>query len=374
MTTTGWDRIVGQDRAVALLQRAADRPVHAYLLVGPRGSGVEESARCFAATLIAPDDARVWELVERGDHPDVVEIEPIGNDVVIDEARALIREAHASPIELDHKVVVLFGADRLRDEAANTMLKTLEEPPARTSIVLVAERADAILETIRSRCQRVDFDSLDEATILQALTVSHPDLPEERRVLLARLAGGRLDRARRPGREARAVPRRVPRRGRRDRRVGSGVERSVEMLLDVLGATVSALEERQTEELEALGESMAAAGYPSRVAAARTRALAARQKREHRRARIDAWLEGFAAVESIYRDALAGPDARPINLDRAAPNVHPRGAVAALEACRQARAGLIEFNANETLTLERLLLHLPAAGLPAARGSGRPPR
>ncbi len=374
MTMTGWDRIVGQDRAVALLQRAADRPVHAYLLVGPRGSGVEESARCFAATLIAPDDARVWELVERGDHPDVVEVEPIGNDVVIDEARALIREAHASPIELDHKVVVLFGADRLRDEAANAMLKTLEEPPARTSIVLVAERADAILQTIRSRCQRVDFDSLDEATILHALTVSYPELPEERRVLLARLAGGRLDRARLLA--GRLGPLRDAFLDAVDAIDGTGaaVERSVEMLLDVLGVTVSELEDRQSEELEALGESMAAAGYPSRVAAARTRRLGARQKREHRRARIDAWLEGFAAVESIYRDALAGPDARPINLDRTAPNVHPRGAVAALEACRQARAGLIEFNANETLTLERLLLHLPAAGLPSARGSGTPRR
>ncbi len=359
---TGWDRIVGQDRAVALLQRAAARPVHAYLLVGPRGSGVEESARCFAATLLAPDDPRVWDLVERGEHPDVVEFEPIGNEVVLDEARAIIRETHASPVELDHKVVVVLGADRLRDEAANAMLKTLEEPPARTSVILVAERASAILATIRSRCQRVDFESLDEATILRALTASHPELPEERRVLIARLAGGRLDRARLLA--GRLGPLRDAFLDAVDAIDGTGaaVERSVEMLVDVLGATVIELEDRQAAELEALGASMEAAGYPSRVAAARTRALAARQKREHRRARSDAWIEGFTAIESVYRDALAGPDARSINLDRSAPTVHARGAVAALEACRYARAGLIEFNANETLTLERLLLNLPAPG------------
>jgi DNA polymerase-3 subunit delta' len=307
--------------------------------------------------------------VERGEHPDVVEFEPIGNEVVLDEARAIIRETHASPVELDHKVVVLFGADRLRDEAANAMLKTLEEPPARTSVILVAERASAILATIRSRCQRVDFESLDEATILRALTASHPALPEERRELIARLAGGRLDRARLLA--GRLGPLRDAFLDAVDAIDGTGasVERSVEMLVDVLGATVSELEDRQAEELEALAASMEAAGYPSRVAAARTRALAARQKREHRRARSDAWIEGFTAIESVYRDALAGPEARRINLDRTAPTVHARGAVAALEACRSARAGLIEFNANETLTLERLLLHLPAPG-----AVGRPPR
>ena len=76
MTAPGWDRIVGQDKAVALLRRAAERPVHAYLLVGPRGSGIEEAARCFAAQLVVPDgDERSWDLILRGVHPDVVEID-----------------------------------------------------------------------------------------------------------------------------------------------------------------------------------------------------------------------------------------------------------------------------------------------------------
>ena len=370
MTASGWDRVLGQDRAVALLQRAADRPVHAYVLVGPRGSGVEDAARCFAATLIAPDDARVWELALRGEHPDVVEFEPTGNEIVLPEARELIREAHASPIELEHKVVVLFGADRLREEAANALLKTLEEPPPRATVILVAERADRLLATIRSRCQRVDLEPLDEATVRAAIAASvEGALPADRVALVARLAGGRLDRARLLA--GRLGPLRDAFLDAVDSLDGTGaaVERAAEMLVDVVAETVKELEARHAEELERLDSDLEAAGYPSRVVGARRKVLLARQKREHRRARSDAWIEGFTAIESIYRDALAGPDARALNLDRTAPMVHARGAVAALDACRTARAGLIEFNANETLNLERLLLHLPAAG-----GGGRPPR
>ena len=367
---TGWERIIGQDRAVEALQRAAARPVHSYLLVGPRGSGVEEAARCFAATLIAPDDERVWDLVARGAHPDVVEFDPIGNQAVIDDAREFIREAHASPVELEHKVVVLLGADRLNETAANALLKTLEEPPARTSIFLVAERADQLLPTIRSRCQRVDFDPLGEATVDAALAATEGVVvPDDRRALLARLSGGRLDRARTLA--GRLGPLRDAFLDAVDALDGTGaaVEEAVETLVDVVAATVSELEERQAEELARLDADLDAAGYPSRVVGARRRVLSDRHKREHRRARTDAWIEGFIAIESIYRDALAGPEARPLNLDRAAPVVHARGAVAALDACRRARSGLVEFNANETLTLERLLLHLPTAG-----GTARPPR
>ena len=74
----------------------------------------------------------------------------------------------------------------------------------------------------------------------------------------------------------------------------------------------------------------------------------------------DALLEGITAIESLFRDALAGPNAPRRNIDRPAPEVDPRAVVHALDACRQARRGLVEFNANEMLTVERLLLHLPA--------------
>src|SRR5512135_55760 len=149
--------LVGQDRALAALRSAAERPVHAYLLVGPRGSGVEEAARTFAAMLIgAGDDPRGQRLVARGVHPDVVEFEPAGASYRVKEdvRERILPEAARAPIEGERKVLVLFEAERLRgnqNESANAMLKTLEEPPARTVIVLVTSMADDLLPTIRSR-------------------------------------------------------------------------------------------------------------------------------------------------------------------------------------------------------------------------------
>jgi len=149
-----WDEIVGQDRAVAQLRRAAERPVHAYLLVGPRGSGIEEAARCFAAAVVAPDgDDRSWDLVLRGVHPDVVEVDPPATQIRVEDAQTIVDEVSRSPIESERKVILLFDAERLRlnEAAANKLLKTLEEPPPRAMIVLVTAGADQLLPTIRSR-------------------------------------------------------------------------------------------------------------------------------------------------------------------------------------------------------------------------------
>ena len=361
-SAAGWERVLGQERAVETLQRAASRPVHAYLLVGPRGSGVEDAARAFAATLVAPDDRRVGDLVGRGEHPDVVEIDPTGNQVVIADTQALVREAHASPIECEKKVVILSGADRLNDTAANALLKTLEEPPTRTTIVLLAERVDRLPATIRSRCQRVDFAPLAESTVRDGLgDPSLPPLPEARIDLIARLAGGRMDRALALADRLGPVRDAFVDAAETLDGTGAAVERAAAMLVDVVARSVHDLEERHQADLERVEAELAAAGYPSRVVAARRRAVADRQKREHRRARTDAWLEGFIAIESLFRDALAGPNAPRRNLDRPTRVVDPRGAVNALDACRHARRGLVEFNANEMLTVERLLLHLPAA-------------
>ena len=360
-SAAGWERVLGQERAVEALQRAASRPVHAYLLVGPRGSGVEDAARAFAATLVAPDDRRVGDLVGRGEHPDVVEIDPTGNQVVIADAQALVHEAHASPIECEKKVLILSGADRLNDTAANALLKTLEEPPARTTIVLLAERVDRLPATIRSRCQRVDFAPLAESTVRSGLVdAARPSLPEARADLIARLAGGRMDRALALADRLGPVRDAFVDAAETLDGTGAAAERASLMLADVVAQSVHDLEERHQADLERVEAEVAAAGYPSRVVAARRRAVADRQKREHRRARTDAWLEGYTAIESLFRDALAGPTAPRRNLDRPPRVVDPRAAVSALDACRRARRGLVEFNANEMLTVERLLLHLPA--------------
>jgi DNA polymerase-3 subunit delta' len=363
VATEHWARIPGQERAVAQLQRASTRPVHAYLLVGPRGSGVEEAARCFAAALITTDDdGRSWDLVLRGVHPDVVEIDPPATQIRIEDAQAVVDEVSRSPIEGERKVVVLFDAERLRlnEAAANKLLKTLEEPPPRAVIILVTSGADQLLPTIRSRCQRVDFAYLGADAVAAALTAD--GVPAARADLLARLAGGRIDRAR--ALDGRLGPVRdafVSAAAAMDG-AGGTVAEHAERVQMAIAEALAELEGAQAVETEELGAELEAAGYPERTRRAQLRRLDERHKRAHRRARIDALLEGITALETVYRDALAGSPEERLNVDRDVLTIAPRAAATALDACRDARQAIAEFNPNETLLVERLFLHLPAVG------------
>ena len=363
MASARWDQVVGQDRAVALLQRAAERPVHAYLLVGPRGSGIEEAARCFAAAVVAPDgDERSWDLVLRGVHPDVVEIDPPATQIRVEDAQQIVDEAYRSPIEGARKVIMVFDAERMRqnEAAANKLLKTLEEPPPSAMIVLVTSGADQLLPTIRSRCQRVDFAFLGTDAVATAFAAS--GVTAERADLLARLAGGRLDRAR--ALDGRMGPVRDAFVGLTAALDGTGgaVAAQAELAQAALQGALTELEAAQSTEVEELTAELEAAGYPERTQRAQLRRLEERHKRAHRRARTDALLEGITALETVYRDAMAGPGVERLNVDREVLQLDPRAAGAALDACRAARHAIAEHNPNETLLVERLLLHLPAAG------------
>jgi DNA polymerase-3 subunit delta' len=357
-----WEQVIGQEHAVAMLQRAAERPVHAYLLVGPRGSGIEAAARCFAALLIGADGD---ERVLRGRHPDVVEFRPVATmySVERDVREAILPAVHASPVETERKVVMLLEADRLNPESSNTLLKSIEEPPPRTIVMLVAESAAEILDTIRSRCQQIDFGALGTDVLVAEL--ERRGLPEARARLGAALAGGRLDRA---------ASLTGPLAGLRDAFVdvparvdGSGATALAlaEGLSEVIKDTLAGLESAQGTELEELDAEIEHQQYAPRTASAMRKRVTDRQRREGRRARVDALLEGITAIESVYRDVLADGVA-PLNGDRPPLAVSPAAAARALDACREARAAF-EFNPSEGLLLERLLLHLPAGGGSAPR-------
>src|SRR3954467_14737762 len=168
-----WESIVGQDHAVSTLQAAATRPSHAYLFVGSASSGMLEASRAFSCEVIGATDERSQSLVARGAHPDVVEFEPttatytLANEIrsprageTARRASALPRvipEIHKAPVEGDRKVVMVRDADRMEEVVGNTLLKSIEEPPPRTVVLLLTDRPDALLATIRSRCQRIDF-------------------------------------------------------------------------------------------------------------------------------------------------------------------------------------------------------------------------
>jgi DNA polymerase-3 subunit delta' len=353
-----WSDLVGQERAVATLARAAARPVHAYLLVGPRGSGVEEGARGFAARLVGAD-ARAEGLARRGVHPDIVEFEPGGAQYKVDDVRdRVLPEAHRAPVEGDRKVLIVHEAEKLCTPIAtsgNALLKTLEEPPARTVLVLVSSSPDELLPTISSRCQRIDFDPVSDGEIAAALRAD--GVPDDRATTAAALAGGQLARARAlagPLEELRAVfaaaPTRLDGTGARALAVSEDLDAAVE-------AAAAHVAAEQAAELAEFDAEMERHGYDERAAQRMRRQLLDRHKRAGRRLRIDLLLEGITAIESVYRDSLAAP-APALNRDRPVAGVAPRHAAEALRACRDAREAFV-VNEKGLLRLLALLLALP---------------
>lgn len=159
--------IHGQDKAVALLRRAvaADRVAHAYAFVGPAGSGRKLTALSLAKALVAPGDTAAAARVDRGAHPDVRLIEPTPPEsnpkgalaLRIESIRALERLAALRPVRAPWKVFIVDEADRMTTATPQAFLKTLEEPPARTVIVLILSHLRALPATVLSRCQVVRF-------------------------------------------------------------------------------------------------------------------------------------------------------------------------------------------------------------------------
>lgn len=182
-----------QHEAKRLLTAAlGDGDAHAFLFHGPAGVGKTTAAFSFAAVQLG--DAR--RVAERT-HPDLRVVEPLGEMIRIDVIRELHHDLHLRPFEADRRVYLVLGAHLLNDDAADALLKDLEEPPLYATIVLVADELGPLPETIRSRCQLVPFRRLSERAVREWLTVEAPELGEEEATALARVAGGRLDRARR---------------------------------------------------------------------------------------------------------------------------------------------------------------------------------
>jgi DNA polymerase-3 subunit delta' len=171
---------------------------HAYLFHGPAGSGKRDVARELAAALLAdgaPDPEGAAARVRSGAHPDLTWVAPSGaaEMLVSDIDEPVVAAATRTPFEARRRVFVIERADTMNDQAANRMLKTLEEPPAFAHLVLLTDRPSEVLPTIASRCQPVRFDARSPAQIAQKLE-RHGIAPETARAC-ARLALGDGDRA-----------------------------------------------------------------------------------------------------------------------------------------------------------------------------------
>jgi DNA polymerase-3 subunit delta' len=162
---------------------------HAYLFHGPPGVGKRRAAYELAAEVLG-DRGRV----ERRSHPDLYVLEPLGDQIRIDPIRELRRDLHMRPFEGDRRVYLILGAHLMNEEAADALLKDLEEPPSYAVIVLVADELGPLPETIHSRCQLVPFRRLSERAVRAEIEARSPELAVEEATAYARIASGRLDR------------------------------------------------------------------------------------------------------------------------------------------------------------------------------------
>jgi DNA polymerase-3 subunit delta' len=346
-----FNAIAEQAEAKRLLEAAlAEGPAHAYLLHGPPGVGKRQAAFVFAAELLG-EHARV----ERGLHPDLYVLEPLGDQIRIDDIRALRRDLHMRPFEAARRVYVVFGADTMNEDAADALLKDLEEPPDYAVLLLVASDLGPLPETIRSRCQLVPFRRLSERAVREAIAERAPELSSEQAKTLARISGGRLDRAARLVDPAAA--------GRREALLE--VARAVYLDADfdaneAAGRLVEAIGARAAEAKEQEEEKVAGLELPAREAEQRVR-------RAQRGAERDELLAVLEELESWYRDLVvlaAGAEAAVVHVDRLpelradATRERLQAAERACELVRAAWRDAEELQLSVPLALEALLIRL----------------
>ncbi len=213
-------RLLGHADAEAALLAASTsgKLPHAWLIGGPRGIGKATLAHRFARFLLAGDPggglfggptslvtdlaAPLVHRVATGGHADLRTIERSLNregrlqkEIVVNAVRDLGRFMHHTPAEGGWRIAIIDAADEMNDEAANAVLKILEEPPARALLLLVAHAPGRLLPTIRSRCRRLNLHPLPEETVVALIGDYLPDVAAEDRIALARLADGSIGRA-----------------------------------------------------------------------------------------------------------------------------------------------------------------------------------
>ena len=339
-----WAGVVGQADAVAQVRAASHNPVHAYLLVGPHGSGKRALARAFAAALLArgratDEVARHVALALAETHPDLTIVEREGASITAKQADAIVASSMRSPMEGGPKILVL-DEFHLVGSAAPKLLKSIEEPPAGTIFIVLADDVTPELVTIASRCVRIDLGTVPVEAVSDRLIAEGID--PERAVVAAASAGGDLGRARLLATDDRLALRQQAWRSVPDHLDGSGstAMEQVDSLLAMIEDAMAPLAAAQAAEADELAEVIKARGERG----SGRKQLEEKHKRQSRRHHTDEIRFGLGELSRRYRDDL-------LTSDRPPPLIDAITAIAAL-------AAELVRNPNERLQLAALFVEL----------------
>jgi DNA polymerase-3 subunit delta' len=339
-------------------------PSHAYLFHGPGGAGKRSAARAVAAELLAvgspePEGART--RARAGSHPDLTWVVPSGAHEILvsDIDQPVVAAASRTPFEGARRVFVIEGVDQLGDEAANRMLKTLEEPSGFVHLLLLTDRLTEVLPTISSRCQLVRFDAPELEQVVDKL--GELGVSTETSWALARIALGDPDAARALASPEGAVLRGAAEDFARAALAGETSERRAwgGILAAVRGrgeALQAELQDRASSELEL---------YPSRERKRVETEWTERTRRARRRAETGALDLALQVVALWYADLAAlswGADELVRHSDRMAElredaGADPRRLLEAVELVEETRRRFV-LNVSEELALEALASRL----------------
>ncbi len=333
--------IVGQDHIVRTLKNAIEsgRIAHAYLFVGPRGTGKTSTARVFAKALNAeggqrsdPDDpSSISQAIMSGSCLDVIEIDGASNNSV-EQIRDLREECQYAPAQCTFKIYIIDEVHMLSSAAFNALLKTLEEPPAHVKFIFATTEAQKLLATIVSRCQRFEFRPISDWVLVDRLQqiaeAEAVEVEEGALRSIARLATGGM-------RDAQSIL---------DQMISfCGLRITESDVLDVYGLV-------GPDRLSALGEAMAKADYPTIVGLVETFSS---EGRDLYRVLLD--------IERLVREALMAAIEGGGSSDRLGTSLSSESLLRMLDALQQSETAL-QKGLSEKVNFEVALLRAVQAG------------